>query len=282
MARALAGVPALRTLACSLVATALAGCSTLDAWLYQGYGPPPLDKDTAAPYAKLANALTNPADGTPLIDKSCFGTPTNANSCRQQRDHAVAALMVGSDELCVHHRRSIYGREASWNIVTGTLTGLFAGGAAIVESERRKTILSALALFTNAERSLVNETVYKTMIVTAVDKKIVETRDSKQTAIATSLKLPIDQYGMHAALRDVVAYHQSCSFMNGLQKALDEGTQGTTAQRIIRLRAAAATVAAEMATIPATNRTPAQQKQYDLLEARLTALSDSLKAAETQ
>lgn len=260
----------------------LSGCSTVDQWMYQGYAIAPLNANALDGYNAMVHSLTNPVDGTPLVDKSCFGVPSDSgNSCRAARDQAVSALVIGSEELCLRHRQSIYGRDAGWNIATGTLTSLFAGAAAVVDSERRKSILSALALFTNAERSLVNETVYKQMIVPSVDKKIVEIRESKLTIIYDGLKKPISEYGMHQALRDVVAYHQSCSFMTGLQKALDEGTQGTNSQKILRLRANMASVTAEMDGLKNATDDASKTRLAHLKE-RLAALSDALKTLETQ
>jgi hypothetical protein len=51
-----------------------------------------------------------------------------------------------------------------------------------------KSIFSALAMFSNSERSLVNEVVYKQILVPAVDSKIQQTRDTKARAIAQHLK----------------------------------------------------------------------------------------------
>lgn len=260
------------------VLATVCGCSSLDRTLYQGYSAAPLEKEAVDKYRELATALNSaPKGGTALVPSECFGAPADADgSCRAARDQAVAALVIGSDQLCLDHRRSIYGRDAAWNVATGTLTNLFAGMAAVVTSESRKSILSALALFSNSERSLVNEAVYKQMIVTSVDKKIVEIRDAKQSAIYAELKKPIAQYPLHTALRDVVDYHVSCSFMTGLQRALDEGTQGTNAQKVLRLRANFAAVASQV-----PKATPGSQEET-LLKERLTAISEALKALENQ
>jgi hypothetical protein len=72
------------------------------------------------------------------------------------------------------------------NIATGTLTSLFAG--IVLSPTITKSIFSALAMFSNSERSLVNEVVYKQILVPAVDSKIQQTRDTKARAIAQHLK----------------------------------------------------------------------------------------------
>jgi hypothetical protein len=123
------------------------------------------------------------------------------------------------------------------------------------------------------------------MLVSSVDKKIVELRDTKQAAIYDGLKLDVNTYGMHTALRDVISYHESCSFMTGLQKALDEGAQGGNAQKILRLRTIMLSLQNEIApiaVIPADKRNSAQNEQYARLKDRLDKVNDSLKSLETQ
>lgn len=255
---------------------ALGGCRSLDDSLYQGYSAAPLQQGSLAPFSTLKAALIEaPKDGgPPIVDSACFGPATPAN-CLDQRNQAIAALLIGSDELCEQHRRSIYGRDTGWNLASGTAANLFAGMAAVVTGERRKTILSALALFSNSERSLVNETVYKQMIVTSVDKKIVEVRAVKAQDMRDRLGQSLTQYPIGLALKDVSDYHHSCSFMSGLRLALDEGTQGSNALRIQRLRQNLASVKVQLDQ-------GAKGTEKTLLEQRQQAISDALKSLESQ
>jgi len=263
----------------------LCGCaSALQKKLYGDYSAAPLDKSAMGTYTDLVKALqaTTPA-GSFSMQAACFEpvvASAMAGSCAGSRNEAVAALLIGSDSLCVEHRKTIYGNDASWNVATGTLTNLFAGAASVAHAETAKSVLAALALFSNSERSLVNETIYKQMLVTAVDKKIVEGRDSKADAIYLSLKQPISAYSMHDALRDVFALHNTCSFMNGLQKALEEGTQGSNAQRIVRLRSNLASIGSEIDTIAVADRSGRLKDKYDQLATRYKAVSDTLKTLE--
>lgn len=257
-------------------ALALGGCRSLDDSLYQGYSAAPLQQSSIAPFSAITAALIEPPNGggMPIVESTCFG-PAPPASCLDQRNQAIAALLIGSDELCEQHRRSIYGRDANWNLASGTAANLFAGMAAVVTGERRKTILSALALFSNSERSLVNETVYKQMIVTSVDKKIVEVRSVKAQDMRDRLGQPLTQYPIGLALKDVSDYHLSCSFMNGLRLALDEGTHGSNALRIQRLRQNLASVNVQLDH-------GAKGTEKALLEQRQQAISDALKSLESQ
>jgi hypothetical protein len=264
-------------LSCIGLVVLMTGCSTLDRWLYQGYSVSPLDGDGTKAYAQLVKSLTSSVDGNKaLVQDRCFTLSTADSTCQAQRNQAVAALMVGSDELCDEHRRSIYGRDAAWNVTTGTLTSLFSGAAAVVTSERRKTILAALALFSNSERSLVNETVYKQIIVTSVDKKIVEKRRAQQDAMSASIRKPLNDYGVAQAVHDVVTYHRLCSFKDGLQWALTEGTEGTNTQKILRLRANADAITSRMTLLRPDSA------EYAEAKTRLQAVTEALKPLESQ
>jgi hypothetical protein len=263
-----------------LASACAAGCSTMQSYAYRDYAAPELDDTSLKPFQKLVTALqtSSPELGGALVDKKCFASPvaaSDAPGCQAARDQAVAALIVASDGLCVEHRKTIYGNDVSYNVTLGTLTNLFAGGAAIVNSARRKAILGALALFSNSERSLISDAVYKNVLVFAVDKKILELRNAQLLGIKSKFGKPIGEYSMNAALLDTVEYHQSCSFMNGLVKALDEGTQGGNLQKISRLRNNLVQIEADLHRGPDPTMKTALDERYK-------AISDELKTLEAQ
>ncbi|MBO9538033.1 hypothetical protein [Herbaspirillum sp.] len=252
----------------------LAGCTHI----YQPYSAHSLSSlELTKTYTDLKDKLK------PLItEDKCYAPISEADkallttSCTQQRNLAISALVMTSAEECLRYRRGLYGNEAAWNITLGTATSLFAGGAAVAASAQGKSILGGLALFTNSERSLVNETIYKQMLVTAVDKKIVEMRDTKMLAIHSSMKNDVNTYPVYQALNDVIDLHNTCSFIDGLQKALDEGTQGASAQRIIRLRQTLQTLRLENATVQSDK----ESEYATALKARIKTVSDELAAEE--
>lgn len=252
--------------------------------LYGDYSVEDLQKGTGN-YTKLVEALqmAKVKDEKPLVDKSCFAInikdATSQSDCAASRNQAIAALIISSEGLCVEHRKTIYGNEAAWNISLGTLTGLFAGGAAVTASELNKSVLAALALFTNSERSLVNETVYKQALITAVDKKIMEMRETQARDIKSRTRQDINQYTMNDALQDVISFHSSCSFINGLQKALEEGTQNGAALKIVRLKAAIQSASLELANISTAERAT-KQELVNALSKRIADLNNALTIEE--
>jgi len=264
-----------------LLSIVLAACESNP--LYRGYSVKPLTLDDQ--YNNLVGQLivrevTDNARNkikVGLVDDACFRSDVKQQTCTSQRNQAISALIISSEHACLTHRRSIYGKDAAWNLTLGTMTNLFAGAASVVTLEKHRPIFAALALFSNSERSLVNETVYKQMLIHAVDKKIVEIRNARMQQMYSSFKQPIDSYGMNQALSDVIMFHSSCSFMDGLQKALEEGTQNPGPARLQRLRTALATMNLEYAVFDDKTQPGAVK-----LKERIEAISVVLMAEESK
>ncbi len=145
------------------------------------------------------------------------------------------ALLTESDNMCQEHLKTIFGNEASFNILTGTVTNIASGAATITGGVAAKSALSSVAFLSNAERSLVNETVYKNLLVTAVTKKIGEARTNSKATISAKFSSDIDTYSVLSSVNDIIGYHETCAFMYGLQKALDEGAQPNPESKKIKL-----------------------------------------------
>lgn len=207
---------------------------------YRMYAAKPLyeiDSGVATLKPGLLKAImkTNAQDG--IIDESCFtSTDSNKESCKQQRNIAISALMLTSEEICIKHRRSIYGNEASSNLILGSLTNIFSGTATVVSPATTKSIFAALSLFTNAERSLVNESIYKQMMVSSIDNKIVSKREELASAISSKMNVSVADYSVTEAMYDATKFHSRCSFMEGLRFALIEGESNASAQKADALR----------------------------------------------
>ena len=210
---------------------------------YNDYSVDPLEHDTSKTISReLAGTCTLDSEKKPTVlpdGKAICGYCLDGKKldndqkdlCSYQRNLVIGDLIGISDTMCDTHIRTIYGNEASLNIITGTFTNAFSGAATVVGGEGSKSILSALAFFFNSERSLMNETVYKSVLVPAIVKKINESRQASRKNIfqkyETNKNEDYEKYPVNIALLDVIEYHQTCSFMSGLQKALYEGIQNT-------------------------------------------------------
>lgn len=218
-----------------LVCGWLAGCGAIDRRVNEGYAAAPLDLSTdhSATLRTMIKAQVQGVD-------ACFANSTTleATACASKRNQVISMLMTESVYLCTEHLNSIYGREAAFNIATGSIAALSSGFAAVATAGRAST-LSALSAFATAERSLVNETVYKSMLTTAIGTKISQLREQKGGALLKRKAETIESYGLEEAIQEALMFHDSCSFRVGLQVALAEGTQTTSESKRGQLEAKA-------------------------------------------
>ncbi|MDK9358952.1 hypothetical protein QQF54_09815 [Lelliottia sp. V106_10] len=285
----------LLTLSC----LATSGCVS-DSYFYRGYSSPDIDENITFTSDKIMRALLNPAaddkkknpdnqnkinERQAIVSEDCVtatSTTDRSGKCRTQRNNAIYTLMTGSEQVCLIHRRSIYGRDASFNVTAGTLTSLFAGISTVATPAVSKSIFSALAMFSNSERSLVNEVVYKQMIITAVDNKIQQTRETKAIAIAQHLKDDdITAYPLSKGINDFMDYHNSCSFMEGLRLALANGTQNPTENKINTLNNRVLLNNAQM-NLYCRGKQESDKQMCSTLTERNKAIADELKTLEVQ
>lgn len=275
-----------------LCCLALTGC-VADSPFYRGFSSPDVEKTITDPSRTIMLALTQPVKTndksqvttlSPVLSTTCasaYSASTAPAQCKLERNQAIYVLMTGSEQVCMAHRRSIYGREAFYNFGMGTLTSLFAGVATVATPTVSKSIFSALAFFTNSERALANDVVYKQIVVNAVDDKITQTRDLKARAITQNLKLELKDYPLSQAINDFMGYHNSCSFMEGLRLALAEGTKNTTQSKINDLNNRLIMNAAQMDLYCGSKKASSQQLCTTLTD-RNKAISDELKTLEVR
>lgn len=219
----------------------LTGCAVFPQdSIYRDYAAPPLvyDAESAGPKLIAAIIKTSGANPTGLVEAGCLNAPVaaaEAAKCQQQRNVALITLLTASDNICQSHVKTIFGNEAAFNITTGTITNIASGWGAIATGSAAKSVLSSIAFLSNAERSLVNESVYKNMLVTAVTKKIGEARTNIKSSISAKFSSSVDSYSVLTSINDIIGYHDTCAFMYGLQKALEEGSQPNAESRRVKL-----------------------------------------------
>ena len=216
-----------RALIACLLALDLTACHTLSNTaqnVYAGYAADPIDLSTQTKAGPLLDSLK-----ARVADiESCFATQYRSGSgkaefCAGQRNQAISLLMTESAYLCVQHLTQIYGKEAAVNIATGSIASLSSALAAISPLSRAQA-LSALSSFSSAERALMNETIYKNLMTTAIATKIEEMRSTGGRALLAKKTQKYDDYRVEDAVSDVLDYHASCAFHRGLELALKEGT----------------------------------------------------------
>lgn len=217
----------------------LSGCSSILQNLSQGYAAAPLELGLRDGKERESTKLLN-SIRTNLKADVCFSDqydPAKAQDCQGIRNIAVATLMIESNYLCVEHLKSIYGNEAVANITAGSVATFSSAMAAVTGGVQAAANLSALSTFSNAERALFNETIYKSLLTTAIGTKIRQMREEKGKALVNSASENYGKYRIEQALVDVLGFHESCSFFRGLEVALAEGTQVTPETKRTQLEA---------------------------------------------
>lgn len=281
---------------CALLVSVLAALSGCESLVYRGFSTRPIQDigldSVESVIAKVRERMvTPPADvasapeagataTTAAAFDRCARSEVSSDQCRALRNAALATLIGVSDHACNEHLKSIYGRESGWNVALGSLATLFSGTASVVGSTAAKSNYAAASTFFGAERSLANEVVYKNQLVPAIHYKIVEKRQERRTALFLRFPVADTDYPFRAAIADAIQYHYTCSFMEGLQWALREGTTDSEQIRLLRAREHLRSAQVDLASAQART-TAADDLAVREAAARVQALGRLIRQLET-
>ena len=255
----------------------LTACTSIKDYAYQDYSVKSMSIDKEAEIEKLFTAISSLKNEDGL--KFSFDTCAALTNCQFERNRIFARLVASSDAMCIAHLKTLHGNEASSNFILGSLTTIFTTLSAGAGRMVAKTNLAAIGAISSAERSLINDTVYKGALVPAIHQKILEVRHAKRDGFNGIYNADYVSYPMERAVADAIDYHYTCSFMLGLQLALREGTTNT---HLLQLRAQVADAESKltlaMSAYPgiAAQNNPVIEKN----RVRFTTLSDALLKAE--
>ncbi len=210
-----------------------AGCGSLSQKVSEGYGVGPITDiktDEIEVMLEKVSAKMFTDDANRGIFKACSVGKTSYNNgiilseCQGMRNNFLATVVLASDQACSTHLKSMYGNEAGWNMGLASLDALFSTSAAAVGSVAAKTNYAATSAFFIGERALTNEVVYKNQLVPVIHAKITERRSLAYKNMRDRFAEDMQHYPFRVAVIDVSNYHYMCSFMHGLQWALQEGS----------------------------------------------------------
>ncbi|MBF0186234.1 MAG: hypothetical protein HQM06_17840, partial [Magnetococcales bacterium] len=236
-------------LTCILLTGMLSGCEgirkanlEMKEYLYGDYSPRKIEEANYDPNKLIRDALKKDLKTNGSSNDYCFKPPAQseqkdwAYTCKPHRKTIAYIMLQASNDLCEAHLRTIYGNDAAYNLFFGSLTNILAGSATIVGGAQTKSILAGLAALSSAERSLINETVYRSIVVPNVVKKINQTRKQEVSNLIAGLdSKTIELEPMDKTISDIVEIHSHCSFMHGLQLAFEEGAQDGAALKLAKL-----------------------------------------------
>ena len=117
-----------------------------------------------------------------------------------------------SGDVCQIHKSDILAVSSTVNASLSGITTILGGVGAIVTGATAARILSGSAGISNALKEDLNQNVYYNNFATAINRQIDAQRAQKWQEIQPKQSLGIKQYSVDAAIADIAAYHNLCSF----------------------------------------------------------------------
>lgn len=131
-------------------------------------------------------------------------------------------LITHADTICTREMGALVANEGTTNTALSTLDTLFSTTSTIVTGEQAKSILSGLAGVANASRAHINAEVYRNALATAIARAIENERGKQLATIRGNMSAKdVGTYTLDQMIRDVNAYHQTCSFYRGISLVND-------------------------------------------------------------
>jgi hypothetical protein len=222
--------------------------------------------------------LKNKLDDCGITTDACKNhTCNNYSKCIGERNAALSTLIMTSDEMCMAHIAGILGNEATANLSFGSLTTFLAGASTVSTVTTSKSILSGLATFSSAERSLMNDVVYKSMIAPVITRKISDHRLEKRRSLIKRMQDEnLTTFSLDSGLMDVIDYHNSCSFIFGLEKALKEGEQDGTKLKKQALEEQLTVLRAQRSAMESNSYKDKDMNDYNLTKERIESIQKKL------
>ena len=180
------------------------------------------------------------------IDLETYKFPENSSktayflavqdSSGAERNRLQMDLIRISDRFCEDHKSAIMANAAAINVGTNILSSLFSGGAAATTAATASRTMSGIAAFIGATRSHINEEVYYKQfagtIVTSIEMKRSQffSTEIMGKRIKGGKLSKLTEYSINEAIRDVLKYHQYCSFYRGFEEVNKAVTRGGIAK----------------------------------------------------
>jgi len=133
---------------------------------------------------------------------------------KDARNNLISEMIQISDRNCEWHKATVMANANIWNIGSGSANALFSGAASVISHAQTAADFAAAATVTGGVRAIANQEIYRDFLITTILRAIDVQRTKKMAVISTNLAN--NDYKLQSAIRDVQAYHSSCSLMSGL------------------------------------------------------------------
>jgi hypothetical protein len=212
---------------------------------------------------------------------------TEASGDPQKRNRLQDILIEHSDTTCTEFKDLMYARVAARKVGLQTTALLTAGAAAIVGGDTAQKILAGVGAAAVGFDAIVDAEVLQNQLITAVATQIDTSRTTIRTEIESKRKttagapVAVSNYSIDQAIRDVNRYHTACGFLPAIQALVAKAeTPRLTPESIDAQQQDLEAKLNELETkigtaraAGATGQEAAYQRQFQLLSARLNALT---------
>lgn len=192
------------------------------------------------------------------------------------RNRLGGLLMKYSDDACTASIGRAANNEAVSNVVLNTLTTAFASASTVVGGDLAKSILSAGAATTSGTRDHVNAEVFRNTVISAISKAITNERNKQSNEIEQKMLRSVAEYNVDMMVRDINRYHQSCSYVKGLElvvQAVDRAELLNVTEQIRRYDVAIAGLREDVAKASAANKDALEKKLNEYIASRAAAVA---------
>ncbi|MFN8545345.1 MAG: hypothetical protein U0807_14210 [Candidatus Binatia bacterium] len=142
---------------------------------------------------------------------------------RVARNEVMDQAMLHCDQVCPIHQAGFVSQSALTSTILGVASVALSAAGAVSTGGATQVLSAASAATQGTDRTLTDK-VYHSKVDTAVGAAIDAAQSAKRAQIIASQRLPVETYGIYAGMRDVVEYHELCSFAKGLQFLQDNAS----------------------------------------------------------
>ncbi|HWH60013.1 MAG TPA: hypothetical protein VN682_20460 [Terriglobales bacterium] len=192
--------------------------------------PPLQDAATAAQQpAAAANDTSRPSAPAVNSESTAYSLAADDPLARNRlQDY----LLTRSDEICLVHKSDILAISSTLNASFSGLTTILGGVGSIVTGVNAARALAGTAAISNGIRDDLNENVYYNNFASAIVRQIETQRKQKLQEIEPKRAKLTDEYSVEAAVRDVVEYHNLCSFSEAIAALATESKRPLTSDEL--------------------------------------------------
>jgi hypothetical protein len=143
-------------------------------------------------------------------------SPSSSQEAKIARNELIWYLVGKSDQICEDHVARFIGQEAANKLFFGTAAIVSGGIGSVVTAAAAANTWSALAGGFGGLTALISESVYYKQLTPVIAAATRAEQLKLLDEIRAHTELEPDDYTLRQGVSEVIAYHETCSFANGL------------------------------------------------------------------